>query len=69
MIASSAVRIPGYSAEVAALGVEVMGDNSSFQLGEMLSKVDVVFLETNDGNFKSSLSLLVIYGPTLTDFL
>jgi predicted dehydrogenase len=50
LIASSSVRIPGYSAEVEALGVEVMGDTSSFQLGEMLEKVDVVFLETNDGN-------------------
>lgn len=50
LISSSSVRIPGYQAEVERMGVEVMGDTSSFQLGEMLEKVDVVFLETNDGN-------------------
>ena len=50
LISSSAVRIPAYIKEVESMGVEVMEDTSSFQLGEMLEKVDVVFLETNDGN-------------------
>jgi len=43
-IVSSTERIPGYTAEVKKLGVEI-----SSSIKELLSKVDVVLLETNDG--------------------
>jgi hypothetical protein len=43
-IQSSAERIPGYIEDVKKLGVEISGS-----IKQMLSKVDVVLLETNDG--------------------
>lgn len=43
-IESSAKRIPGYIEEVKKLGVEI-----TTSIKELLSKVDVVLLETNDG--------------------
>jgi predicted dehydrogenase len=43
-IESSVKRIPGYIEEVKKLGVEIVGSEE-----ELLKKVDVVLLETNDG--------------------
>ena len=43
-IKSSADRIPGYTEEVKKFGVEITGS-----IDELLSKVDYVLLETNDG--------------------
>lgn len=43
-IATSVERIPGYTAEVKAMGVEIVNS-----IAELLKKVDVVMLETNDG--------------------
>lgn len=43
-IESSVKRIPGYTEEVKKLGVEIVGS-----IAELLSKVDFVCLETNDG--------------------
>jgi predicted dehydrogenase len=43
-IRSSADRIPGYTDEVKKMGVEIVGS-----IDELLDKVDVVLLETNDG--------------------
>ena len=43
-IESSVQRIAGYTEDVKKLGVEIAGS-----IGELLSKVDFVLLETNDG--------------------
>jgi hypothetical protein len=43
-IESSVKRVPGYTEEVQKLGVEIVGS-----IRELLGKVDVVLLETNDG--------------------
>lgn len=43
-IESSVSRIPGYTEEIKKLGVEIVGS-----VEELLEKVDVVLLETNDG--------------------
>ena len=43
-IESSVKRIPGYTEEVKKYGVEIVGS-----IAELLSKVDFVCLETNDG--------------------
>ena len=43
-IASSVERIPGYTEQVRKLGVEIVGS-----VAELLQRVDVVLLETNDG--------------------
>jgi predicted dehydrogenase len=43
-IASSVERIPGYTEEVKKMGVEIVNS-----IAELLKKVDVVLLETNDG--------------------
>ncbi len=43
-IVSSTERIPGYTEDVKKLGVEITGS-----IQELLQKVDVVLLETNDG--------------------
>lgn len=43
-IESSVKRIPEYTEEIKQLGVEIVGS-----IDELLEKVDVVFLETNDG--------------------
>ena len=44
-IKSSYDRIPGYTEQVKALGVKIVDS-----IGELLEQVDVVLLETNDGN-------------------
>ena len=44
-IESSYSRIPGYTEEVEAMGVEIVDS-----ISELLTKVDVVLLETNDGH-------------------
>lgn len=43
-IKSSADRIPGYTEDVKKMGVEIVSS-----IDDLLKKVDVVFLETNDG--------------------
>ncbi|GAB3912691.1 Gfo/Idh/MocA family protein [Mucilaginibacter boryungensis] len=43
-IQTSVERIPGYTTEVKKLGVEIVGS-----IKDLLKKVDVVMLETNDG--------------------
>jgi hypothetical protein len=43
-IVSSASRIPGYTSEMAAMGVEIVDS-----IPALLDRVDVVLLETNDG--------------------
>jgi hypothetical protein len=43
-IQSSVVRVPGYTAEIRELGVEIVDS-----LDELIAKVDAVLLETNDG--------------------
>ena len=43
-IESSYSRIPGYTEEVTGMGVEIVGS-----IAELLGKVDVVLLNTNDG--------------------
>ncbi len=43
-IESSTKRVPGYTEKVKAMGVEIVGS-----IDEMLTKCDVVFLESNDG--------------------
>ena len=54
-IVSSAERIPGYTIEVKKLGVEIVDS-----IAELLSKVDVVMLETNDGRLHLEQGLEVI---------
>ena len=54
-IASSTERIPGYTAEVLKLGVEIVGS-----IDELLKKVDVVMLETNDGRLHLEQGIQVI---------
>ncbi len=53
-IKSSADRIPGYTGEVKKLGVEIAGS-----IDELLSKVDYVMLETNDGRLHLEQALAV----------
>jgi hypothetical protein len=43
-IASSTERVPGYTAEIKKLGVEIVDS-----IDELLARVDCVLLETNDG--------------------
>lgn len=54
-IQSSVERIPGYIEEVKKLGVEIVGS-----IAELLTKVDVVFLETNDGRLHLGQALQVL---------
>jgi hypothetical protein len=54
-IKSSVDRIPAYTEEVKKLGVEISGS-----VEELLSKVDVVLLETNDGRPHLEQALQVI---------
>lgn len=54
-IKSSAERIPGYIEDVKKLGVEIVGS-----IKELLKKVDVVLLETNDGRLHLEQALQVI---------
>lgn len=53
-IESSSKRIPGYTEEVKKLGVEITGS-----IKELLDKVDVVLLETNDGRLHLEQALEV----------
>jgi predicted dehydrogenase len=53
-IKSSYERIPGYTDEVRKLGVEIVGS-----IDELLTKVDVVLLETNDGRLHLQQALPV----------
>lgn len=53
-IESSVKRIPGYTDEVRRLGVEITGS-----IEDLLSKVDVVMLETNDGRLHREQALKV----------
>lgn len=54
-IEGSAKRIPGYIEEVKAYGVEVVDS-----IEDLLTKVDVVLLETNDGGPHLEQALMVI---------
>ena len=54
-IESSTKRIPGYIEDVKKLGVEITGS-----IKELLSKVDVVLLETNDGRLHLEQALEVL---------
>ena len=54
-IQSSVVRIPGYTEEVKALGVEIVKS-----IEELLIQVDVVLLETNDGRLHLEQALQVM---------
>jgi len=53
-IKSSSERIPGYTEEVKKLGVEIVRS-----IDELLSKVDVLLLETNDGRLHLEQALPV----------
>ena len=54
-IRSSADRIPGYTDEVKKYGVEICGS-----IDELISKVDYVLLETNDGRLHLEQALPVL---------
>jgi predicted dehydrogenase len=54
-IESSVKRIPGYTEEVKKLGVEIVGS-----IKELLSKTDVILLETNDGRLHLEQALEVL---------
>ncbi len=54
-IESSVSRIPGYIEEVKKHGVEVVGS-----IDELLGKVDVVLLETNDGRLHREQAIQVL---------
>ena len=63
-IASSVERIPGYTEEVKKMGVEI---TSSIE--ELLAKVDVVILETNDGrlNLEQAMQVFKAGKPVFID--
>jgi predicted dehydrogenase len=54
-IKTSVERIPGYTEQVQKFGVEIVNS-----IDELLKKVDVVLLETNDGRLHLEQALLVI---------
>jgi hypothetical protein len=54
-IKSSVDRIPGYTEDVKKLGVEIAGS-----IEELLSKTDVILLETNDGRLHFDQALKVM---------
>lgn len=54
-IESSIKRVPEFTAEVRKAGVEIMGS-----IEEMMAKVDVVLLETNDGRLHLEQAILVM---------
>ncbi|GAB3167346.1 Gfo/Idh/MocA family protein [Telluribacter humicola] len=54
-IESSVKRIPGYTEDIKKLGVEIVGS-----VKELLDKVDVVLLETNDGRLHLEQALPVL---------
>jgi len=63
-IESSAERIPGYIEDVKKLGVEISGS-----IKELLKKVDVVLLETNDGrlHLKQAIEVFKAGKPVFID--
>ena len=63
-IESSTSRVPGYTEAVKKLGVEIVGS-----IDELLTKVDVVFLETNDGrpHLEQALPVLKAGKPLFID--
>ncbi len=63
-IESSTKRIPGYTEEVKKLGVEIVDS-----ISELLKKVDVVLLETNDGrpHLEQALPVLKAGKPMFID--
>jgi hypothetical protein len=54
-IKSSVDRIPGYTEDVKKLGVEIVGS-----IEDLLSKTDVILLETNDGRLHLEQALKVM---------
>jgi predicted dehydrogenase len=54
-IKTSVERIPGYTEEVKKFGVEIVGS-----IDELLKKVDVVLLETNDGRLHLEQAIQVL---------
>ena len=54
-IKSSAERIPGYTEEVKKLGVEIVNS-----IEDLLARVDVILLETNDGRLHLEQALQVM---------
>ena len=63
-IESSVSRVPGYVSEMKGLGVEIVDS-----IDELLKRVDVVFLETNDGrpHLEQLLPCLRAKKPTFID--
>jgi predicted dehydrogenase len=63
-IESSARRIPEYTEAVRALGVEIVGS-----IAELLGRVDVVLLETNDGrlHLEQALEVFRVGKPVFID--
>jgi Oxidoreductase family, NAD-binding Rossmann fold len=63
-IESSTSRVPGYTDEVKKSGVEIVDS-----IGTLIEKVDVVFLETNDGrpHLEQVLPVLRARKPTFID--
>lgn len=63
-IESSVSRVPGYTAELQKLGVEIVPS-----IDALLEKVDVVFLETNDGrpHLEQVLPVLKAKKPVFID--
>ena len=63
-IESSVSRIPRYTAEIQKLGVEITGS-----INELLTKVDVVLLETNDGrpHLKQAMAVIKAGKPLFID--
>ena len=63
-IESSVSRVPGYIADLKMLGVEIVGS-----IDELLKRVDVVFLETNDGrpHLEQVLPVLKARKPVFID--
>jgi len=63
-IPSSVSRVPGYTEQMKTMGVEIVAS-----IDELLEKVDVVFLETNDGrpHFEQLLPVLKAGKPCFID--
>lgn len=63
-IESSVSRVPGYTEQVKALGVEIVDS-----IEELVRRVDVVFLETNDGrpHLEQALPVLRAKKPVFID--
>ncbi len=63
-IESSVSRIPGYTEDVKKLGVEIVGS-----IKELLSRTDVILLETNDGrpHLEQAMEVLKAGKPVFVD--